>query len=135
MQNMPSLDMDKFNEFVLSIDEKDQEVVKRVFRIVKKDNKVQVRRSRPKDELSYYVWRNVVFNVSMYPEHQCMPIMAEIDIYNYVRHTLGVHREKAHVAVKDLCSHLDELVDKIVNLFPKNEWYGVKKWARALGAF
>lgn len=92
-------------------------------------NKNKIRASKPvvkKDDPTtgeaYYVWRNVVFIVSQNPTHQCMPVMADFDIQ------IKDYKER-----RIRCKELDVLVDKIVNLVPKDQWHGISRWGRALG--
>lgn len=67
------------------------------------------------------VWRLVVFSVSPKREHQCMPVMAEFYLSE------DIFKDK------DFKDYLYNLSDKIVNTIPKSQWYGVTRWAKAMG--
>jgi hypothetical protein len=68
-----------------------------------------------------YVWRNVMFYVSKNPKHWCMPITAEF----YLGRDDWENRY-------EIIKVLDEFVDRIVNSFPKSEWYGIRRWHNAM---
>jgi hypothetical protein len=72
--------------------------------------------------MAAYVWRMVVFSLSMKREHQCMPVTADFDIpiRNYTER-------------RELTKKLDVLADAVINTVPPTQWYGVHRWARALG--
>jgi len=131
----PSLSYDQVEEFVkiLSI-------------VVKKDN--SIRASKPKVSQNdhstgkaAYVWRMVVFMVSRQGAHQCMPMMADFDIFVPEAPRFGtVDKEvyyqeihKRHEERRATCKVLDRLVDFIVDSVPKSQWHGVNRWGRALG--
>jgi hypothetical protein len=68
-----------------------------------------------------YIWRMVCFFVSPISQHHCMPVTCDFDLPG----DFDQRRQEA----KDL----DAIVDKIVNSVPKEQWYGVNRWAKALG--
>ena len=74
------------------------------------------------DAKSAYVWRMVVFAVSDNPQHQCVPVCADMDL------PIEDHNER-----RALCKTLDALADRIVNLFPPTEWAGTIRWGQAYG--
>lgn len=77
-----------------------------------------------------YIWRMVVFQVSKFPNHQCMPVTADFDLpEKYWSKETPIEVKKA------IRKELDDIVDEIVNTIPKSEWHGVIRWGRALGAF
>jgi hypothetical protein len=86
-------------------------------------NKGVLRATKPKTDDGYaaYVWRNICFSVSQNPKHWCMPVCADMDMKE-------VYKDR-----RNKCKELDILVNNIINLYPKNEWYGVTRWARAMG--
>lgn len=69
-----------------------------------------------------YIWRNVAFYVSPLSRHHSLPVMADMDLPQ------RGYRERQKRA-----KELDEIVDKLVDTVPKEQWYGVGRWARALG--
>lgn len=81
-----------------------------------------VSRPRSKSGDAQYVWRLVAFHVSANPRHQCMPVTA--DFY------LGCG---SWAETRARSKELDSLVDEIVDAVPMSEWYGARRWGRALG--
>ena len=101
-------------------------------RIVKKNGKIRATKPKVKesDVISgdaAYVWRMVVFMVSPKAQHQCMPIAADFDLQTYDE----TGRWSAKLA-QERAKQLDKIVDKIVDLVPKHQQYGVIRWAKAL---
>lgn len=102
-------------------------------------SKPMVNRQDPLSGKAAYVWRNIAFLVSPVGQHQCIPVTAEWDLPIHV--TLPPVSDPAysdcalakHEARRQMSKELDTLVDKVVNTIPKEEWYGVTRWARALG--
>jgi len=74
-----------------------------------------------------YVWRMVAFQVSRNPQHWCMPVCADFDIDSPLRGVEGVRYRAARAKV------LDNLVDRIVNTIPKEQWHGINRWRGILG--
>jgi len=68
-----------------------------------------------------YIWRMVAFHVSPVPQHQCLPIMANMDLP-------GNYDESVALA-----KQMDIIVNKIVDAMPRKEWQGINRWARAIG--
>ena len=65
---------------------------------------------------AYYIWRMVMFQVSNKSVHHCMPVIA------------------GFILPREVTKQLDVVVDSIVNQFPKEQWGGIIKWGRAMGA-
>lgn len=127
MSDMPSVTNDKFFlvaqiKFPKYIDD-----IKRIF----SRNTLKIRSSFPNPRNhphSYYIWRNVVFNVSPKPSHQCMPVTScfyfkKSDYENY-------EGEYDYQKRLSLTKELDEVVNFIVNNIPKEHWYGVRRWVQ-----
>ncbi|MEM4396758.1 MAG: hypothetical protein QXR30_03840 [Candidatus Woesearchaeota archaeon] len=95
-------------------------------------NTLQIRSSFPKPQenpVAYYIWRNVVFNISPKPQHQSMPItscyyLKKTDYQNYE----GEYDYKKRL---NFTRELDKIVNFIVNNIPKKYWHGVRRWSRA----
>ncbi len=68
-----------------------------------------------------YIWRMVAFHISPISQHQCMPIMSDMDLP-------GWHNERG-----EEMKRMDEIIDKIINSLPAGMWLGVRRWGRALG--
>lgn len=81
-------------------------------------NKGRLRASKPGkySAEAQYVWRMVAFMTSPKSQHQCMPVTAGMNLE-------GSYDERANKR-----KELDEIVDKIVDLIPKKDWHGVKRW-------
>jgi len=92
-------------------------------------NKGRLRASPPASAQgdAKYVWRMVAFHVSTNPQHWCMPICADFDIDSPVRGVEGVRYRAARSKA------LDNLVDRIVNTIPKEQWHGIRRWRGLLG--
>jgi hypothetical protein len=124
---------------------------------VNRGGNVRLRSSRPNKAAgaTQYIWRMIAFIVSPNPQHHCMPIGADFYIldseyahrtdeyipqyrYDSDRETVAnwsqktwdmMHRgEKRKKYVKE---ELDPIVDIIVEIIPKNQWYGAKRWSKA----
>ena len=81
-----------------------------------------------------YVWRMVAFQVSTNPQHWCMPVCADFDID--VPSDLvadGVKYDKTHHCRNAKAKVLNNLVDRIVNTIPKEQWHGINRWRGILG--
>jgi hypothetical protein len=74
-----------------------------------------------------YVWRMVAFQVSTNPQHWCMPVCADFDIDSPTRGVEGVRYRAERAKV------LNNLVDRIVNTIPKEQWHGINRWRGILG--
>jgi hypothetical protein len=70
---------------------------------------------------AYYVWRMVAFQVSPIASHWCMPVLADFDMV------------EPYAERRAKCKELDKLCDKITNSIPKEKWYGILRWGRAMG--
>lgn len=87
-----------------------------------RSSKPKVDNSKPNTGRSAYVWRMVAFQVSKNPVHHCMPCTAEFSLC-----------DSDWEIRKEVLKELDFIVENIVSLIPKEQWYGVKRWAKALG--
>lgn len=68
-----------------------------------------------------YLWRMVAFHLSPVSAHQCLPMLADFDLPG------SLDESKAEA------KRLNELADKIVMAVPKENWAGIRRWARAFG--
>jgi hypothetical protein len=73
------------------------------------------------DASAAYVWRNVAFCVSPISRHHCMPVSAEFYL------PIENHNDR-----RNWMQYLDNIVDKIVDSVPKNQWSGIARWAGIL---
>lgn len=95
---------------------------------------LRIRASFPKPQenpIAYYIWRNVVFNVSPKSQHQSMPVTScfyfkKSDYQNY-------DGDYDYLKRLNFSKELDKVVDFIVSYIPKEQWHGVHRWARAFG--
>lgn len=89
-----------------------------------------LRSSKPKNNSkAAYVWRMVAFQISPNPQHHCMPVCADFDLYD-----VFAKEDQNYKVVNQLAKQLDkEVVDPITNTVPKEQWYGIMRWGRALG--
>ena len=85
-------------------------------------NRLRATRSKNISGQDQYVWRNVAFYLSRRPAHQCMPVCADFYL-----------EEKDWERRREVCKHLDSIVDLIVDAVPVVERHGVNRWARAFG--
>lgn len=118
VKNVPAFENDEFNKIV---------------EIIIKDNKI--RKTKPKvndnDPITgkaAYVWRMVVFYVSPNSRHHCMPVAADFDLPAFDEN--GKWRTSI---AREMAKELDVLVDKIVDLVPPEQRYGLNAWAKAFG--
>lgn len=92
-------------------------------------NKNALRASKPqKDGESAYVWRHVAFSISPHSQHWCMPCTSDFDLPHdpyWIQGNGDIRRART--------KELDKIVDAIVNVVPRQQWYGVNRWARAFG--
>jgi hypothetical protein len=91
----------------------------------------RLRSSKPKDDgEAAYVWRMCAFLISTNRQHWSMPVTADFDLpYPYW------DRDDVHGAAEKRrarCAELKKIEDAIVNTVPKEEWHGVRRWARAM---
>lgn len=96
-----------------------------------------LRSSKPKDAEGSYVWRMVAFYLSSNPQHHCMPVLADAQLWEIAPKKVTSWSNGKLVAdqdwIKNRCKELDVIVDKIVNQVPVNQQAGTKRWARAFG--
>ncbi|MCS7317297.1 MAG: hypothetical protein NZZ41_03120 [Candidatus Dojkabacteria bacterium] len=104
--------------------------VKKIF--VTKNNRIRSSFPNQKDNpVAYYIWRMCVFNVSTNYQHHSIPVCA--DLYITEKH-YGLYSGNTPYEKKmSLLKELNEVVDIIVNSIPKEKWYGVMRWGKALG--
>lgn len=76
---------------------------------------------------SQYIWRMVAFTLSTDPKHWCMPICADLDI----EVPAGVESRSKYRAER--AKRLDDIVDKVCNSIPKEQWYAIRRWKGILG--
>ncbi len=91
-------------------------------RITRPDGRLRATKPDTDPETNY-VWRMVAFYVSPNPRHHHMPIVADLELP-------GSFDERNR-----LRRYLMDIVDRIVDAVDKTQWYGVHRWARALGAY
>ena len=75
-----------------------------------------------------YVWRHVVFYVSPKREHQCMPVLADLELMGYAEDALG-----SWEAAQAEARRLHQIAEQIVDAVPVSQWHGVLRWGRAFG--
>ena len=86
------------------------------------------RRSEYKTGMAAYIWRMLAFYTCNSHPYCCMPVMADCDL-PYCIHDTNYREDKK--VQTDLCQ---VIIDKVLDYVPKNEWQGVIRWGRALGA-
>jgi hypothetical protein len=104
-----------------------------------------LRSSKPKDGEAAYVWRMVAFSLSNNRKHWCMPVTAEFDLPEQywapdakfrLEHGIEAYeteRSNRHEARRARVKELKAIEDAIINSVPRQEWYGVRRWAKAFG--
>jgi|APGre2960657373_1045057.scaffolds.fasta_scaffold02494_15 hypothetical protein len=85
------------------------------------ENGRKLRRPTDKTGKVAYLWRMVAFHVSPTPQHQCLPVLAFVDLP-------GTYQDG-----QVLAKELDLIVNKIIDAMPRKEWQGINRWAKALG--
>lgn len=124
---------------------------------VNRGGKVRLRSSRPTKSkgATQYIWRMIAFTVSPNPQHHCMPVGADFYIldseyahrtdeyipkYNYEsdRETVANWSQKTWDMMhrgekrkKYISEELEPIINIVVDIIPKNQWYGAKRWAKA----
>lgn len=74
-----------------------------------------------------YVWRDVVFVVGE-GQHQCLPMTSDFYLPYFV------FPKETRMEIKNqLCRELHAVCDRITAKIPKEQWNGVRRWARAMG--
>ncbi len=68
-----------------------------------------------------YVWRMVAFYASPNQKHHCMP----------TTECVGMSGKYSEYRLR--CKELDVLVDRILDIIPKEQWHGVRRWGQAYG--
>ena len=119
MSTMPKLPIDKLSDAGLSIKEQSMIIACVASR---GKNKGCLRASKPRKESAevQYVWRMLAFMISPKSQHQCMPVTASMNLE-------GDFEERA-----DKRKELDDLIDRVIDLIPINEWRGARRWSGVL---
>lgn len=130
MGDMPDVNMD-YIKSNLSNDE-----LEIALAVIKKNkNGYTIRASMPSRNSggdAYYVWRMVAFYVSPKSQHHCIPACADFKIPDEHIQNYGSSDEYSFKKRKNYIEQrLEPIVDTIVNSVPKNQWYGVHRWAKA----
>lgn len=97
--------------------------------ITKKDGSIYSTKPKKATGEAKYVWRMIVFQVSSIPAHQCMPVTADFDLPERYWSKDTSWDEK--IAIRQ---ELSDIGDEIANTIPKEQWAGIIRWGRALGA-
>jgi hypothetical protein len=112
---MPVIPLD-----ILPLDLDDLRIVQKI--VV---NNGKLRRTKPADPYGQYVWRMVLFYVSPYPQHHCIPTTHDVGLFSVAPRVTKVcpHRkreieESDYAWIKAKRSKLDRIVDAVVNIFP-----------------
>lgn len=116
VKNVPYFENNEFNEIV---------------KIIIKDNKIRKTKPKVNDPITgkaAYVWRMVVFYVSPNSRHHCIPVAADFDLPAFDENG----KWRANIA-QEMAKELDVLVDKIVDLVPSEQRYGLNAWTKAFG--
>ena len=123
MKEMPVIDVE-----LLEVSDEEKEIVRRIIK-----NTGHIRVSKPfcepkLDPISgkaAYVWRMVVFVVGTRTNHHCMPWSADFDLPAFDEKGRWCNR-LAQIMAKEL----EKLVDKIIDLIPKEKWEGVHRYSQ-----
>jgi len=108
----------------IGLDERGRRIAERILvKGVLRASKPPIDKGDPDTGIAAYVWRMVVFTVSDNPRHQCMPVMADLDLP-------GRYGSPEHKAAQ---AYADALEDSICNAIPREEWAGVRRWGMAFG--
>lgn len=139
MNNMPKIDFNKITS------EKALEVAKA---ICKKDGTLYSTKPKKANGLEQYMWRIVAFTISPVAAHQCIPVMCDFDLYNWMEENLPdvvKYDRKIHKNISEINTAykkvndpefkqwLKDIENQIINTVPKEMWYGTKRWAKAFG--
>ena len=88
----------------------------------------KLRASKPtKNGDAAYVWRMVAFTASAKPQHWCIPCTAD---FNMDRDLYWGSSENNARRRERIC-YLNGLADKILEIIPKEQHYGTRRWAKA----
>lgn len=124
---MPKINLVRLHHFLPS------ESFSLVKRIVETDS-WRVRHYRPVPQLDVsdqltvhcacatYIWRMVVWMISPFDRHQCMPVSA----YSYLPKMDNPSDSKK------LVKQLDAVVDVITDTVPASQWHGLRRWSNVL---
>jgi hypothetical protein len=91
--------------------------------IVGKDGRLRHSKPAKASGIGKYVWRMVAFCASPEPRHSCMPVMAFCDLP-------GKYGSDEYKAAEAKANRIEALVCASIR---REEWYGVRRWGRALG--
>lgn len=136
--NMPKINLDSIEN---------PEILEIAKNITKKDGTLYASKPKKVNGLEQYIWRMVAFVVSPKPQHHCMPMGAEFDLYNWIEKNVEncvPYRSYSNMSeseregltnifleYKRLKPFLKEAEDTISNTVPKEQWHGIHRWARA----
>lgn len=101
-----------------------------ISQIVGRGDELRTSRSKTISGEAQYLWRNVAFQISQVRAHQCMPVMADF-YFEWKGNTVSERADYARAKRKEL----DDLQDRVMKFYPKSQWYGVARWAKALGGY
>ena len=101
--------------------------------ILKKDGSIRLSKPKIKNTdhktgKAAYIWRMLAFQVSKNPVHHCMPVCATFDLPAYD----DCGRWRSNLA-NEMARDLKVIEDEIMKQISCLQWYGIKKWSRALG--
>ena len=92
--------------------------------IVKNNGEIYLTKPKKASGEAKYIWRNVMFYISPNRVHHCIPVMSEFDLPLEYFGSAENHSRR-----REKIEELDQIVDEVVNTFPKSEWLGVKRWS------
>lgn len=99
--------------------------------IAKRDGTLKTARPKNASGDAQYVWRMVVFTVSMHGPHQCMPCMADFYVDGTYCPDLPLTGENRYDNRRAACKRLDGIVDQIIATVPVSQWHGACRWYKA----
>lgn len=93
-----------------------------------RSTKPKVIDTKPETGKAAYVWRMVAFQVSKNNVHHCLPVTATFDLPAF-----DENNKWCSSLADKMAKQLKSIEDAIVNQVPKNEWFGINRWGKALG--
>lgn len=124
--------------------DKERELVKACFTT---RGKKRFRKSKPFKQVetpeqgyANYIWRMIAFDFAGCAPYNCLPVMADFDVYRGLSIETGFDgrfddpgyqgfKDNERMKIKDL----DELVKRVETAFPPEMMSGILQWGRALG--
>ena len=91
--------------------------------------------SRPRKATgdTVYLWRILAFHLSPKPEHQCMPVTADMDVGPDHKPGDTAENTRKRFQARDVrVKVLSGIVKRVIDLIPPNQWHGARRWHRAL---